>query len=377
MNESRNIVSTVLNADIVVIGAGFAGVATTYHLARSPGRKRVLLIEKENLAGVHSSGRNAGMVRQVTSEETISALARAGARYIANQVPPGVFRRSGSLLFAAGPKSAQLERDIARARCGGIAVEALDRSEAVGRFPVLRDAAFEIACHCPTDGVVDLARLVRHYLDGAKAAGAHVLLSATAEEIVVKRGGIHGVRVGNLEARAPVVVNAAGPWASEVAALAGATPVPLGPRRRHIFVTEPQPWVDPAWPFVWDISTEVYVRPEEGGLLLSPCDEVDPGDKDSDEVLPGAEELLRKKLERQFPALRDLPFVRSWSGIRTLTADGRFVIGPDPRLENFFWVAGLGGHGVTTSHAIGQLAAEIVLEPEKDRGNPHSPSRFR
>jgi len=171
-------------------------------------------------------------------------------------------------------------------------------------------------------------------------------------------------------------VNAAGPWALEIAALAGAAPLPLRPRRRHIFVTAPIHWVDPTWPFVWDIATEVYVRPEEGGLLLSPCDEGDPGDKDSDAVLPGAREALEDKLRRQFPAIRDLTMARSWSGLRTLTADGRFVVGPDPRLEGFFWVAGLGGHGVTTSHAIGEVAAEIVLDPSKDAGNPHSPSRF-
>jgi glycine/D-amino acid oxidase-like deaminating enzyme len=159
--------------------------------------------------------------------------------------------------------------------------------------------------------------------------------------------------------------------------MSGVQSVPLRPRRRHIFVTKPLDWVPPDWPFIWDISSEVYFRPEEGGLLFSPCDEGEPGDRDSDASDPVARDALSGKLERQFPGLRDLPVARSWSGLRTLTPDGRFVLGPDPAIDGFFWVAGLGGHGVTCSHALGELAAELVLHPEKDSINPHSPSRFR
>ena len=167
--------------------------------------------------------------------------------------------------------------------------------------------------------------------------------------------------------------------------------MPLRPTRRHIFVTRPidrsspeigsparfsPDWYSSGWPFIWDISTEVYFRPEEGGLLFSPCDEGEPGEKSSDAVDPRAYEALRGKLRQRFPSLDGLPIARSWSGLRTLTADGRFVIGPDPKLSGFFWVAGLGGHGVTASYAIGELAAEILLHAEKDASNPHSPSRF-
>ena len=116
----------------------------------------------------------------------------------------------------------------------------------------------------------------------AEAAGAHVLLNATADEVLFRNDRIHGVRTGSIEVHAPVVVNAAGPWAPEVAALADATPMPLRPRRRHIIVTRAPESVPPDWPFIWDIATEVYFRPEEGGrpedggLLSSPCDEAEP-----------------------------------------------------------------------------------------------------
>lgn len=378
MPSSPSSINTVISADIAIVGAGFAGISTAYHLTRQDRRLKVVVIEKENLAGVHSSGRNAGMVRQVTSEETISDLARQGARYIRDVASkaPSLFRQSGSLLLGSGDKARQLEQDIANARAAELHIEAWDVATARNRFPVLEKAAFELACYCPSDGIVDLTALVRHYVAAAERGGAHVLLSAHVDEVLVRRNRVQGVRCGLVEVQAPLIVNAAGPWAGEIGKLAGATPVPFRPRRRHVFVTRPLDWVPPEWPFIWDLSTEVYFRPEEGGLLLSPCDEDEPGNKDSDAVRPEAGEKLEEKLRRQFPRLAGLPRGRSWSGLRTLTADGRFVIGPDPALGGFFWVAGLGGHGVTASHSLGNLAARIILDPEQDAGNPHSPSRF-
>lgn len=364
-----------IQAEFVVIGAGFAGVSTALALARRASGRKVILLEKESAAGTHSSGRNAGMVRQVTSEETISDLARRGADYI-RSAASALFRPTGSLLLAAGPKLSQLDADIASARAGRLQVEKLDPDAARARYPVLRDAKFEIAGYSPTDGVVDLAGLVAHYLEAARAAGAGVFLGRRVLDVGRERRAWR-IRAGELEVTAPVLVNAGGPWAADIGVMAGVPPLPLRPRRRHIFVTKPLDWVPPDWPFIWDISSEVYFRPEEGGLLFSPCDEGDPGDRDSDASDPVAREALCGKLERQFPRLCDLPVARSWSGLRTLSPDGRFVLGPDPAMDGFFWVAGLGGHGVTCSHAIGELAAELVLHPQKDSTNPHSPSRFR
>ncbi len=364
-------------ADVVVIGAGFVGIATALHIARlAPGRT-VLLIEREAAPGLHSSGKNAGMIRQVTSEETVSELARKGAeaiRRLAEGSP--ILRLTGSLLVAREDKAAQLERDIECARSAGLEVERLDPAIAKERFPALREADFALACRCASDGVVVLDVLIRRYLEAARASGVRISFGLGVEEIRTRSGGVSGVTVGGTFVETAAVVNAAGAWAPEIAEIAGASPMPLRPRRRHLFLSEPLDWVPPDWPFQWDISTEVYFRPEEGGLLFSPCDEAEPGDKRSDAADPAARELLETKLARQFPRFAGLRMRRGWSGLRTLTPDGRFVIGPDPRLGGFFWAAGLGGHGVTAGSSAGELAARLVLEPGRDSANPHSPSRF-
>ncbi len=157
-----------------------------------------------------------------------------------------------------------------------------------------------------------------------------------------------------------VVVDAAGAWADGVAAMAGLAPLGLSPYRRHIVVTPPQPFVQPSWPLVWHMTEDWYFRPEVGGLLLSPCDQVPwpagPAQRDS-----AALELLAEKLAAGCPPLAGLPIQAWWAGLRTLSPDGRFAIGPDPRLQGFFWVAGLGGHGMTGSAAVGDLAAALLV----------------
>jgi glycine/D-amino acid oxidase-like deaminating enzyme len=98
-----------------------------------------------------------------------------------------------------------------------------------------------------------------------------------------------------------------------------------------------------------------------------------PGDPPTDSSVA---ELLAEKIRQQFPGIADVAIRKSWAGLRTLSNDGRFVIGWDSKVRGFFWVAGLGGHGVTTSSAVGALAASLILDPSERRGGPFSPGRF-
>jgi len=109
--------------------------------------------------------------------------------------------------------------------------------------------------------------------------------------------------------------------------------------------------------------------------LLCACDQTEmaPGDPPVDESV---KELLAEKIQRFMPALSEVAVSRGWAGFRTLTPDGRFVIGWDPIIDNFFWVAGLGGHGMTTSAAVGSLAAELLIGGKGKKSPPFCPDRF-
>ena len=105
-----------------------------------------------------------------------------------------------------------------------------------------------------------------------------------------------GVRASRL------VVDAAGAWSNELAATAGARPLDLSPRRRHLLQTEPDASIDPDWAIVWDVSAQIYLRPESGGLLLCPCDE-EPMPACDCRVDPHAVEAGVEKLVRHLPRL--------------------------------------------------------------------------
>jgi D-arginine dehydrogenase len=368
----------VTTTQYVIIGAGFAGAATAYHLARG-GARDILILEQEQTAGVHSSGRNAAMVRQVVSDPALAALTEAGAAFIrsppADWPAPVGFEQNGSLLLASGEGWKKLVNDAEMARRMGMAAECWSRERATDFVPALKGADFEGAVWCSTDGVVDIHALLTGYLKSAQSLGVRVRYRSLVQAIESRAGRVTAVVTAEESIKTENVIDAAGPWAGAVAKFAGAVEAPLHPCRRHLFVTAPISWVDRKWPFVWDTTHEFYFRPEGGGLLLCPCDqeEMAPSDAQTDESVT---ELLYEKIRRHLPELAEVAIKRYWAGFRTLSADGRFVIGWDPKVKGFFWVAGLGGHGVTVSSAAGALAAKLIMEPDRKMGEEFSPARF-
>ncbi len=346
---------------VVIVGAGLAGAATACHLG-ALGDRDLLILEKERLPGTHSSGRNAAMIRQVVRPTAVARMARDSARAFGDRAGPGSgfgFEQNGSLLLGrrAGLESLLAELDGAGALAPDCRI--LDRGELVLEMQTLEDCDAEAAIWTPGDGVIDVAGLLDHYLREARRHGARLETGTTLIDIVTEKDRVVGVQTSEGYRSADVVVNAAGPWVGRVAAMAGAAPIPFRPLRRHLFFTGALDRIDPGWPFVWDIDADWYLRPESGGLLLSAGDEseVEPGEPDLD---PSVTALLLDKLSRHLPAFGDLPIARFWAGIRTFAPDRNFVIGWDPRVAGFFWVAGLGGHGVTTSWEVGRMAARQI-----------------
>ena len=360
---------------IIIIGAGFAGAASAYYLTLL-GMHDVCVIESEQFPGMHASGRNAAMVRQVVSSSPVAEMAREGCSFIdhwSHQTDVPVFQRNGSLLLRSLISPDSLKNSIEESVRAGIKSQIIGHRDAVQRVPVLGQAAFDDAVWCPSDGVVDAAALLSHYLSEAKKRGARIITGMPVTGIEVLSNRVTAVRVGNQNFPCDVVVNAAGAWANEIASLAGSAQVPMKPYRRHLFMGSMRE-IDPTWPFVWDLTHQIYFRPESSGLLLSPCDESphSPGLPLTDD---SACDLLTLKVSRYLPKLSELTLSKSWAGLRTITDDGNFVIGWDPKVFGFFWVGGLGGHGVTCSASVGRLAA-ATLHGDLKLDHPFSPSRF-
>ena len=349
---------------VAVVGGGFAGAATALHLAR--GGARVVLLEREAMPGMHASAQNAGMLRTSIADPALARIALAGARGVQQAqawTDVQLVRPSGSLLLARGDALRALRNGTPELSAQRDSVRWLEPREAIRRVTVLAGGTFEAALWSPEDGVVDTAEYLAALLRGAREAGTDVRLAAElldGDPGDAARPARLTTSQGPLEA--DTVVIAAGAWADTVARRLHVDPRGIVPHRRHLHATGPLAVADPAWPFVWSLGDEVYFRPESGGLLLSACDE-EPYAPCEPPADPENRLLLARKIAVAFPQLIDLPLMRSWAGLRSFPPDGRFVLGRDPREERVFWVAGLGGHGVTSSWEVGRIVAAAILGP--------------
>ncbi|MFB3904887.1 MAG: NAD(P)/FAD-dependent oxidoreductase [Acidobacteriota bacterium] len=353
-----------MKTNILIVGAGFAGAATAYHLSRLTDQS-ITILEQEEIPGFHASGRNASLLMQSAENRDIRRLIVASRSAYAT-IENLTLSSAGSLLLGTSQALEAIREP------GIIPSEFCEPDQVRKAIPLLHGHVFEKALFTPSDAVMDIGALLQHYLTGAQQRGVKLFLKHRVEQL--QFDGQFRVRAANQDITADYLINAAGAWAGPVASMAGAASVPLTPLKRHLFVLGDIPDVRSDWPFVWDFSRNFYFRPESGQLLFSICDEqlcksLEPT------VDPDVIEDLAELIWRELPSLQDAVQKRAWSCFRTKTPDGRFVIGWDPIRSNLLWVAGLGGHGMGASWEVGRLAAEIFCG-RSQAPNPFDPARF-
>jgi len=358
--------------DALVIGAGFAGASAAWWLRRR-GLSRILVLEREAAPGMRASGQNAGIARLPVSDPATARLTGRGGAML-REPPPGfaegpLLDPTGGILLAGTAGGLESLRDASEA--AGIPLTPLDRSEVLSRLPFLEDSPFRTALLCPQDGLVDI-----HAYLGAFLRGIRVEARTRVEAFEVRGGRIRRVETDRGTFEAERVILAAGAHSLELGRLAGGVAFPFVPKRRHLVYTGPLGWVPRGIPYVWYQSPEAYFKPEGRGLLLSPCDESDAPPMPPP-VHPDAAVWLFDRIRKVFPGLLGVPVARIWAELRCFVPDRRFVIGRDPKVENLTWVTALGGHGMTASAAVGELASALAVgEPPPVDPEPYAPGRF-
>ncbi|MGE3189483.1 MAG: NAD(P)/FAD-dependent oxidoreductase [Vicinamibacterales bacterium] len=377
-------------ADAVIIGGGCMGASTAYHLARR-GVTNLVLLERETQLATGSTGRNAGGVRHQFSHPANIELSKESialfGRFEEEVGSPIDFWQDGYLFVLSREASVDAFRaNVALQRAHGVDVEWLDAAGAARRAPGLSVDDVLAATWCAADGVADPNGVTMGFAMAAQAAGATILRETEATEVLHASGRVTGVRTSRGDIEAPVVVNAAGPWAAGVGAMAGLE-VPVSPERRHIFIAQPPgggSWDDPGHAgrapstrvLVIDFDTSFYFHREGTGLLFGMGDPDERPGFDTTvrwDFLPQVTEVAMRRL----PALADAAISRAWAGLYEMTPDHNPIIGESDVLRGFFTIAGFSGHGFQHAPAAGRILADLVTgrDPAFDLA-PFRPDRF-
>jgi len=364
---------------VAVVGAGIVGAAVAWSLARRGAQ--VVVVDAADAPATGSTGRSAAGLRHQFSLPANVRFSRFGAARFAD-FPQEVgadagFRRVGYLFLVPPGETERWAADRAMQRAEGVAVERWSPAELAARAPYVALDGVAEGSFGPEDGVLDPHAATLGYLQGARAWGAEVHLGAAVERLTPARGGWE-VATATSVWSVDKVVNAAGAWAGQVAALAGAR-LPVLPSRRDVFVTGPVAGLALPSPLVVDVATGVWWRSEGERLLLGRSNPAEPPGFRTGVDWAWLDVVLEVALPR-FPFLAGVGLDRraSWWGWYEVTPDHLPAIGEAPDAPGLFHAAGFSGHGVQHAPATGHALADRLLTGG-DGGfdlTPFDPGRF-
>lgn len=333
-----------MDRDFLIIGGGIAGISAGAALA-SLGS--VTLWEAEDAFGIHASGRSAALFEESYGLPPVIALNRASR---AGHEAGGWLSPRGLLLIGVAGQEETFARDLAH-----MAFAPVDLDTARGFVPILSEAVTR-AAHDPAAFDLDTDAMLQAGLRAIRANGE----TATGRRVTAidPMPGGWRAQAGEDVVTARHVVNAAGPWADRVAAMAGLRPLGLTPLRRSMArLRAPGGHDVTGWPMLLGAGESWYCKPDASALIVSPAEEdpSEPMDAFADNM------TLAEGLARYQEAVTEAVTrpVATWAGLRTFTPDRCLALGPS-EVPGFWWCAGQGGYGFQTAPAAAALLADRV-----------------
>jgi len=347
------------------------GSSVAYHLLTLEPTLTLAVIERDPTYARASTPLSLGGVRiqfhlkenilmSLYAEEVFDRFAEEMA--VNDEKPIINFRREGYLYLIDPAGRPAAEDSLALQKKLGCKVEWWSPEEIKNQFPSLSTEGFRGATFGPRDGYLDPHAVLMAYRAKAISLGAHYMTDEVVE--LRKSGGsLTGVRLASGQSlEAGVVVNAAGPWAAEVARMAGVD-LPISPTKRQVFAVKPV--IPPERPLPLVIAPSgLYFRSETGGLILVGRSLwEDRVGFDFSWEWPRFTEVLWPELAKIVPAFETLKLVRGWAGLYEMNRlDASAILGPWPGLGGLYLINGFSGHGLQQSPAAGRYLAELILK---------------
>lgn len=346
--------------DVIVIGGGISGASAAYELAETA---NVLVLEAETALGYHSTGRSAALFTRNYGGAVVRQINAASAPFF--EAPPDGFcdgpllTPRGALTVADEGSAGDLAPLLALSEPGHEIVE-ISPDDAIARAPYLRPDRVAAAIY--EEGVTDIevASLHQGYIRGITRRGGTIVKGERVCALCHQDGAWH-VETQRGVHRGKTIVNAAGAWAEDMGQMAGAMAIGLVPMRRTAIVIDAPDGLDvKTSPAVDFLANGAYIKPEAGKLMASPGDATPTPAQDA-----RPEEMDIAVLADWIATETLIPVSRiahSWAGLRSFVADEAPVVGFDPQVPDFLWLAGQGGYGIMMAPALAQLAKDLVID---------------
>lgn len=348
------------------------GASVAYHLTRR-GVKDIVLVEREPMLGMGSTGRNAGGVRHQFSTEANVKLSIESIRLLENfqeEVGQEIdFHQDGYLFLLSSESDLEaFRRNVEMQRRFGIEVDLLSPQEAERLAPGLRTEGAIGATFCARDGIADPNGVTMGFAKAAQQAGAETLRETEVTGIITESGKVRSVETTKGSIETNVVVNAAGPYARKVGEMVSLE-IPVQPYRRHIFITEPiavsessvSNQVPSSRIMVIDFETTFYFHREGAGILFGMGDTEERPSFDLTVKWEFLERVSQVAL-RRLPRLAEAGIAHAWAGLYEMTPDAMPIIGTASEVEGFYLINGFSGHGFQHSPAAGRILADIIVD---------------
>ncbi|MEW5922397.1 MAG: FAD-binding oxidoreductase [Candidatus Zixiibacteriota bacterium] len=349
-------------ADVVVIGGGIIGLSTAFQLARLNYGK-IIVLEKELFLGTGATAKCAGGIRaQFTTKINIEMSMKSEEMLVNFEKEndyPVVFEQNGYMFLIFNDQQlAEFTRSVELQRSLGLKVEWLDISQINEIAPPVRTDDVIKATFCHDDGIADPSDMINGYATVARRLGVDIQIETEVTGFNIEAGEIKSILTKKGEISAPLVVDAAGPYAAVIGKMAGLD-VPVQPIRRQIVTTGPLDYIPHTFPMVVDVNSGLYFHKESPGLLLGWADpDVQPGFDES--VDPDYNDMIIMKALDRVPRLETAEMAKSWAGLYESTPDHHAIIDFADGVKGFFVCSGFSGHGLMHAPAAGLVAAEKI-----------------
>ncbi|MGQ9480863.1 NAD(P)/FAD-dependent oxidoreductase [Chloroflexus sp.] len=353
-------------AQVVIIGAGVIGASIAFHLAER-GLRDVIILEREETEISGSTARSAAGVRHQFSSRTNVLLSRYSIerlRHFEEEVGGHAELHQVGYLFLINDEQtwAQYMRNVAMQRELGVRVEVLTPAEAARFIPQMRTDDLIGATFGPDDGYCDPYGIALGYLRAAQRHGVRLYRGRPVTGFHLQGGRVTAVETPAGTVGCEFVINCAGPWAGEVAALAGLD-LPVRPYRRNVYMTTPFSAISAPIPLTIDVGSGFYMRREGQSILMGRSNPNEPSSTNTNVDWDWLEAVIEAGIHR-FPILETagLAEQQCWAGLYEITPDHNPILGRHPDLAGYIDASGFSGHGIMHAPATGLLIAEEVID---------------